>query len=537
MVHAVDILQVELTVDTAAIAREASDRVSSLSERKVRPLIAKLFEAADDPIDPVRLDNLVVDLGRISSQRFDEDFLSKLEAALPAALAREIGRRSRASSVTAAALESVEIFIRTGCVPWWEDVGDEHSIARALRQAAAVAPSQLLEMVATWVHDDIAVARLAAHFDRETLEALATYLGREACAAMARAVALLERALNRVPPPHQRSSWKLALWECVVVAVAKAPWGSASAALGALLHEAVQRQPAVARYREASDSADVDWPPELREALATAGTPRSYRQRRADDAVASTASRAVEGSTPHQSAARVRSGETSPDAEWPTLRPVFESPAVLSVPQLEIAASTRETAASRERVDQKASIARRGRRGARVLSRLDHVYVANAGLVLLWPFYRRFFERLELLDASGAAFASPDCASIAAHTLDLLATEDEARPEFRLALAKLLSGLDPDADVELSEPLRPESAEECEYLLESVIEQAKDLGVSNPAAFREAFLARRGAISTRDGCWLLQVERREHDVLLRRLRWSWSWVKLPWMIHPLRVEW
>ena len=33
------------------------------------------------------------------------------------------------------------------------------------------------------------------------------------------------------------------------------------------------------------------------------------------------------------------------------------------------------------------------------------------------------------------------------------------------------------------------------------------------------------------------TSKKAHDLLLDRLPWSWSWVKLPWMPHPLRVEW
>ena len=40
-----------------------------------------------------------------------------------------------------------------------------------------------------------------------------------------------------------------------------------------------------------------------------------------------------------------------------------------------------------------------------------------------------------------------------------------------------------------------------------------------------------------EGTWLLRVERASHDLVLDRFPWSWSWLKLPWMGDPLRVEW
>ena len=44
-------------------------------------------------------------------------------------------------------------------------------------------------------------------------------------------------------------------------------------------------------------------------------------------------------------------------------------------------------------------------------------------------------------------------------------------------------------------------------------------------------------LSTRDGAWLLRVERAEYDGLLDRLPWAVSWVKLPWTEVPLAVQW
>ena len=55
--------------------------------------------------------------------------------------------------------------------------------------------------------------------------------------------------------------------------------------------------------------------------------------------------------------------------------------------------------------------------------------------------------------------------------------------------------------------------------------------------FRGSFLLRKGLLESRDGAWLLRVEKESYDVVLERFPWSFSWVKLPWMKAPLRVEW
>ena len=47
----------------------------------------------------------------------------------------------------------------------------------------------------------------------------------------------------------------------------------------------------------------------------------------------------------------------------------------------------------------------------------------------------------------------------------------------------------------------------------------------------------QGVLRAQDGHWLLQVERATHDVLLDRVPWGLSIVRLPWMPRLLQVQW
>jgi hypothetical protein len=94
-----------------------------------------------------------------------------------------------------------------------------------------------------------------------------------------------------------------------------------------------------------------------------------------------------------------------------------------------------------------------------------------------------------------------------------------------------------ESDFVLERPLAPEQLAEGDRLLAAVIDRAPVSAELSIASFRAGFLARPGALGTRDGAWLLQVERRPHDAVLDRFPWSWGWIKLPWMPEPLRVDW
>ena len=125
----------------------------------------------------------------------------------------------------------------------------------------------------------------------------------------------------------------------------------------------------------------------------------------------------------------------------------------------------------------------------------------------------------------------------AAGLLQYVATEDPSPPEYQTTLNKVLCGLDPDAVLEFDSPVTQPESEECATLLSSVIAQAPILRDMSIEAFRGSFLLRKGLLSSRDGVWLLRVERETYDVVLDRFPWSMNWVKLPWMELPLGVEW
>ncbi len=169
---------------------------------------------------------------------------------------------------------------------------------------------------------------------------------------------------------------------------------------------------------------------------------------------------------------------------------------------------------------------------------VDALYVAHAGLVLLWPFIQRFADRLGLLRAGKPVrWRDANSASRAAVGLHCVISGDAAPPEFQLALPKLLCGLPLDEPLLLDEPLSDAEQAECETLLVAAIAQAPILRQMSVAGFRGSFGLRPGQLSTRDGHWLLRVERQAYDVVIDRFPWSAGLVRLPWMPTLLQVQW
>lgn len=195
------------------------------------------------------------------------------------------------------------------------------------------------------------------------------------------------------------------------------------------------------------------------------------------------------------------------------------------------------------------------RHTGRAASEADAVYVGNAGLVLLWPFLGRFFEKLDLM--ADRQFVSPEAQQKAVLLLQYIAngkTEpqtdesaiSDAGPgssgelhfaEYQLPLCKLLCGYPLDQPLPLSLELDETSANECHALLDVVPAHNPKMKNLSSAGFRSAWLQREGVLKTRDENFVLHVESKPYDILLDHLPWSSNMLKMQWMEGILLVEW
>lgn len=167
------------------------------------------------------------------------------------------------------------------------------------------------------------------------------------------------------------------------------------------------------------------------------------------------------------------------------------------------------------------------------------IYIENAGLVLLAAYAQRLFGTLGLLN--GNVFVDAAAQQRAVHSLAYLVSGDCAGDETAWVLNKLLCGLAIADPVPTCADFDAGTRDLLDSLLRAVIEHWKTLGQTSIAGLRESFLQRTGRLSQRDGehgrNWHLKVAPRAFDVLLDRLPWRYSTIKLPWMAEALYVEW
>jgi hypothetical protein len=165
----------------------------------------------------------------------------------------------------------------------------------------------------------------------------------------------------------------------------------------------------------------------------------------------------------------------------------------------------------------------------------EEIYIHNAGLCILSPFLIPFFEKLELVKQG--RFQDQYAQQCAISLLHYLATGEIEPPEYLLPFNKLLCGTAFAEVFNVEATLTAAHIAACDELLLAVIANAPILNDMSIDGFRGSFLLRQGSLSSSSGSWLLRVERETYDLVLARFSWSWTWVNLPWMEYPLRVEW
>ncbi|HNW50962.1 MAG TPA: contractile injection system tape measure protein [Prolixibacteraceae bacterium] len=162
-------------------------------------------------------------------------------------------------------------------------------------------------------------------------------------------------------------------------------------------------------------------------------------------------------------------------------------------------------------------------------------YIQNAGLIVLHPFLKSFFDRTQCTNSNHRFY--DEKRSLATHLLHYLATGIEYEMEYNLLMEKFLCG------ISFNEPIRrnitlsePEKAE-CNELLHSVVQNWPALKNTSSDGLRQMFIQRGGKLIQKENNFQLIVERKVQDILREKLPWNISIVKLPWIKELIFVEW
>lgn len=165
----------------------------------------------------------------------------------------------------------------------------------------------------------------------------------------------------------------------------------------------------------------------------------------------------------------------------------------------------------------------------------ESIYIANAGLILLWPFLGRYFRRLNLVGAK--EFNDEASRMRAILLIQYLVTGKKEAPEYELALNKLLCGATMDMEIDMEIDITVEEINLSNSLLTGAITNWEKLKGTRIGTFRETFLQRNGSLYYMNNRWELKVEKKAYDLLLETLPWGIQMIQMSWMKERLVVLW
>lgn len=160
-------------------------------------------------------------------------------------------------------------------------------------------------------------------------------------------------------------------------------------------------------------------------------------------------------------------------------------------------------------------------------------WVANAGLVLLWPLLPRLFSQFGWLDEGH--FSDDEARWQAVGCLDWLAWGDNELAEWRTPCARLLCGIAEEVPFE-ARPPAPALQAELDTWLGQVFACIPHLGRCSASDLRTFFLQRAGILTLGESV-LLTIAPEATDVLLHNLPWPLTHVILPWRATFINVDW
>ena len=162
---------------------------------------------------------------------------------------------------------------------------------------------------------------------------------------------------------------------------------------------------------------------------------------------------------------------------------------------------------------------------------LVEIYIGNAGLCLLAPYLPGFFRNLSLIKEDKILNLNK-----AVSLLNFMVDSSKKFADFEVLLPKIFCGAGLDT-VSQRFRLSAEDKKQCHDLINAVITNWGVLKNTSIEGLQKSFLQRDGKLSRRQDNWLLTVEQRPYDMLLKQLPWSINMIRHTWMKEMVLVEW
>jgi hypothetical protein len=516
---------VQVECQSAEMADQVQGRLSQFQQQTLLPLLQSIF---DEMGEGLRIETLEIDLGEIPLHGLEQAIVQKLPEILRTQLKAHAlqvhqtrgSHPAAAHSIQGTDMELLLHFLKSGELPWWVPTADRNTcwerMVRLLQASPAAVAAQLQRTAAKHPQmlQRLSAQMPVAHF----LPILQSWVPAQA-RAYEDALATLQSTLTHLgfPGGVQRKLWALILQDASAGALRIADpvefflWALRQIHIATPVAQFLDRIQRIVwaihmdrLQLPRNSSIEVDL--KAHTSLAADPNPATipWGQVRLHPPLLQSLAR-VTGLPPETIQEILEATHPEPAAD--------STPPTLSLPSLSSASQNLSNKARKE-----------------------GLLIHNAGLVLLWPYYQRLLQGLQLVEDK--VFKSEEARTRAIHILQYIATGSEVdTPEYDLTLNKLLTGHPLDEPVTAGFEITPDEKAEADAMIEAAIRHWPILRQMSIPAFRGAFLMRLGRLTDIGHAWDLDVEAAAFDMLVEYIPWTFSIVLLPWMERRLHVAW
>ena len=166
----------------------------------------------------------------------------------------------------------------------------------------------------------------------------------------------------------------------------------------------------------------------------------------------------------------------------------------------------------------------------------DTILINNAGLIILWPFFYRLFDKCGFI--IDKEFKDDESVQKSILMMQYLVTGSTEFKEHELVLNKILCGVPSNSFVDIELEIDSVHLELCESLLSGVLKNWEKLSNSTIETLRTTFLMREGILNQNEELdFNLKVVKGPFDMLIETIPWNISIIQTTFMKNRLIVDW
>lgn len=588
--HIVRKLIVEIEASSREEAADVQNRFYNEYRRLILQILEDIFNRLVTEKEVIRVEKLEINLGSIQPAQllFDvpeklkkeaEEAISKLlyevrSAGNGNASVRMTGSSGETITVEAsresrsvAALDQLVHLLEFGVLPWTGDAQEKVNLRTLVANAMAEEPEQLRRILLRLKNKDYIFKRLAVQLPEDQLRYLASIIGSSFSSKLSELIQQLQQWTQALPArlsgseraaiaALQDAAGKHQLWTATLLFFARSGQeqlssGTTDTVQAKYFTFLLERLFEQVRFWEKITTVLPAEKSTIRNASAFASIEKAFLSLVKEKTNAPSFIRKSPGERKAGAASGKKTEETRSEKKAAARKKENAKEETEEEEKIKTSSAKKnksgkagekeqEVSARKEATTQKETVAQEKETVPESPEAEEGIYIGNAGLVILAPYLSRFFEHRGLV--RDRKFISEESSWKAVHLLQYITegddTPDKEQHEHELVLNKIFCGLEIAEPVPAVLELSAEDKEDATGLIKAVIANWPLIKNVSPHGFQSTFLHKEGKLMRQDKDWGLKIHRDSAvDMLIDRLPWSISIVRLPWMKTTVFTEW